>query len=113
FANIMFRDDKVVAVFDWDTASLAGAECDLAWWRFMDGPAADDVPGIGTADELVARWESHTGRKVAHLEWHDVFTSFRLGVIMLNLFRNMGAAGLMSPEMAHSQGREHSGPAQQ
>jgi aminoglycoside phosphotransferase (APT) family kinase protein len=109
FANIMFRDDRVVAVFDWDTASLAGAEADLAWWRFMDGPAADELPGLGTADELVRRWEEHTGRTACDIEWYDVFTSYRLGVIMLNLFRNMAMDGLMAPDVAAQQGRE-SGP---
>ncbi|MDB5447849.1 MAG: hypothetical protein JWQ97_3166, partial [Phenylobacterium sp.] len=24
------------AVLDWDMVSLAGAECDLAWWTLMD-----------------------------------------------------------------------------
>ncbi|HUZ10406.1 MAG TPA: phosphotransferase family protein [Acidimicrobiales bacterium] len=106
FANIMFRDDGVVAIFDWDTVSLAGAEADLAWWRYMDGPAAAELPGIGTADELVRRWEEHTGRKAQHLEWHDVFTCFRLGAIMLRLFANMAADGVMAPGDAERQGRE-------
>jgi aminoglycoside phosphotransferase (APT) family kinase protein len=109
FANIMFRDDRVVAVFDWDTASLAGAEADLAWWRNMDGSAAA-LDGIGTPDELVTLWESHTGRTVHNLEWHDVFTTFRLGCIMMRLFANMAADGLMPPEVAAQQGRE-GGPA--
>jgi aminoglycoside phosphotransferase (APT) family kinase protein len=111
FANIMFRHDRVVAIFDWDTASLAGAEADLAWWRFMDGPAAAELPGIGSGDELVQRWEEHTGRKVRDLEWNDVFTSYRLGVVMLNLFRNMAADELMPADVANQQGR-NSGPSQ-
>ncbi len=37
--------------------------------------------------------------------WYDVFTSYRLGVVMLNLFRNMAADGLMAPEVAAEQGR--------
>jgi aminoglycoside phosphotransferase (APT) family kinase protein len=110
FANVMFREDKVVSIFDWDTVSMAGAEADLAWWRFMDGPAAE-LSGIGTADELVVRWEEHTGRRVHDLEWHDVFTTFRLGSIMLRLFANMAADGVVSPEVASEQGRD-SGPAQ-
>jgi aminoglycoside phosphotransferase (APT) family kinase protein len=104
FANIMFRQDRVVAIFDWDTASMAGAEADLAWWRYMDGPSAE-LDGIGGPDELVVRWQEHTGRKVQHLEWYDVFTMFRLGVIMLNLFRNMAADGQVSAEVAAEQGR--------
>ena len=110
FANIMFRDDHVVAIFDWDTASLSGPEADLAWWRYMDGPSAV-LDGIGGPDELVKLWQEHTGRKVQHLEWYDGFTMFRLGVIMLNLFRNLAADGQLSPEVAAHQGR-HSEPAQ-
>jgi aminoglycoside phosphotransferase (APT) family kinase protein len=110
FANVMFRHDRVVAVFDWDTVSRAGAEADLAWWRYMDGPAAE-LDGIGDADLLVTRWQEHTGRQVEHLEWYDAFTMFRLGVIMLNLFRNLAADGQLAPEVAAQQGR-HSEPAQ-
>jgi aminoglycoside phosphotransferase (APT) family kinase protein len=109
FANIMFREDRVVAVLDWDTASLAGAEADLAWWRFMDGPASE-LEGIAGPNELVARWESHTGRKAENLEWHDTFTTFRLGIIMLNLFANLAADGHMPADIAAERGRE-SGPA--
>jgi aminoglycoside phosphotransferase (APT) family kinase protein len=109
FANIMFRADRVVAIFDWDTASMAGPEADLAWWRYMDGPSAE-LDGIGGPEELVSRWEEHTGRKVQHLEWYDVFTMWRLGVIMLNLFRNMAADGQLLADVADYQGR-HSEPA--
>jgi aminoglycoside phosphotransferase (APT) family kinase protein len=111
FANIMFRDDRVVAVFDWDTASLAGSEADLAWWRFMDGPTAEVLPGLGTGDELIRRWEEHTGRTARDIEWYDLFTAYRLGVVMLNLYANMGMDGLIAPDVAAKQGRE-SGPAQ-
>jgi aminoglycoside phosphotransferase (APT) family kinase protein len=110
FANVMFRDDRVVAIFDWDTVSMAGAEADLAWWRFMDGPASV-LEGIGTPDELVVRWQEHTGRAVHDLEYYDVFTSFRLGVVMLRLFALMAANGVISPEEGAEQGR-NSGPAQ-
>ncbi len=105
FANIMFRGGKVVSIFDWDTASMAGAEADLAWWRFMDGPSAE-LDGIGGPDELVETWEQHTGRKVQHLDWHDVFTTFRLGIIMIRLFSNMVADGHMDPADAVKQGWE-------
>ena len=105
FANVMFRDDRVVAIFDWDTASLAGPEADLAWWRYMDGPSGA-LAGIGGPEELVQRWEEHTGRKVQDLAWHDTFTMFRLGVIMRNLFHNMAAEGQLPPEVAVEQGRD-------
>jgi aminoglycoside phosphotransferase (APT) family kinase protein len=105
FANIMFREDRVVAVFDWDTASMAGPEADLAWWRFMDGPAAE-LEGIGSPDQLVQRWQEHTGQPIRNLEWHDVFTAFRLGVILMRLFANMADDGLMPADVAAQQGRD-------
>ena len=106
FANYMFREGHVVSIFDWDTASLAGPETDLAWWRFMDGPASDDLEGIGSAEELVTRWEALTGRKVQNLEWYDVFTTFRLGAILMKLFDQMGVSGALPAEEARRMGRE-------
>jgi aminoglycoside phosphotransferase (APT) family kinase protein len=105
----MFRDDRVVAIFDWDTVSMAGAEADLAWWRFMDGSSG--LEGIGSGDEVVERWEELTGRRVQDLDWHDVFTTFRLGCVMLRLFAMMGADGVLPPDVAEEQAR-NSGPAQ-
>jgi aminoglycoside phosphotransferase (APT) family kinase protein len=104
FANIMFQGTEVVSIFDWDTVSLCGAEADLGWWRFMDGPASA-LPGIGDGDELVARWQEHTGRQVQHLEFFDVFTSFRLGAILLRLFGQLGASGAVPPDVAEDQAR--------
>ena len=109
FPNVMFRDDRVVAIFDWDTVSMAGAEADLAWWRFMDGSSG--LEGIGDSDAVVARWEELTGRTVQHLDWHEVFTSFRLGCVMLRLFAMMGEDGVVPPAVAEEQAR-NSGPAQ-
>lgn len=104
FANVMFRGTEVVSIFDWDTVSLSGAEADLGWWRFMDGPASA-LAGIGTADELVERWQALTGRQVRHLEFYDVFTTFRLGAILLRLFGQLGARGAIPPDVAEDQAR--------
>jgi aminoglycoside phosphotransferase (APT) family kinase protein len=109
FANIMFKGAEVVSIFDWDTVSLAGAEADLAWWRYMDGPSSELVPGIGSPDELVTLWQELTGRQAQNLEYFDLFTTFRLGVIMMRLFTQMGANGVMPQEMASQQAR-HSAP---
>lgn len=102
-ANIIFRDLKPVAVLDWDTVSLAGSEADLAWWITMDHHATGLLPGIGTPDELIGLWQATTGRKVEHLKYHMVFSSFRLGAILYKLFDQMRAGGLMPAEMAEEQ----------
>ena len=104
FANIMFDGTEVVAIFDWDTVSLAGPGADLGWWRFMDGPASA-LPGIGSADELVERWQDLTGRVATDIEFYDVFTAFRLSAILMRLFGQMGAAGTIPADVAEQQAR--------
>lgn len=108
FANIIFDGTDVAAILDWDTVSLSGPGADLGWWRFMDGPASG-LPGIGDGDELVRRWQEHTGREATDVEFYDVFTSFRLSAILMRLFGQMGAAGAIPAEVAEQQAR-HSAP---
>lgn len=93
--NMVFRDFEVVALLDWDTASLAGPVADLAWWIQMDRQSWELLAGLGRPDELVERWEGHTGREAVHLHWHLVFTAFRLGVIRMKLRRMMVSDGLL------------------
>ena len=106
--NMVFRDFEVVALLDWDTASLAGPLADLAWWIQMDRHSWELLPGLGRPDELVARWEHHIGREAAHLHWHLVFTAFRLGVIRMRLRRMMVADGLLPAAEARPDARNES-----
>ncbi|HKX80317.1 MAG TPA: phosphotransferase family protein [Novosphingobium sp.] len=85
--NIMFRDSACVAVLDWETANLAGAESDLAWWLVFDEtvtrpPGMPPLEGIGTRDETIAVWEQHLGRKAKALEWHEIFAAWRIAMIV-------------------------------
>jgi aminoglycoside phosphotransferase (APT) family kinase protein len=98
--NMIFRDFEVVALLDWDTVSLAGPAADLAWWIQMDRHAWELLTGLGTPDELVDRWQANTGREVDDLQWHLVFTAFRLGVIRMKLRRMMASDGLLPPSAA-------------
>ena len=106
--NMVFRDFEVEALLDWDTASLAGPVADLAWWIQMDRHSWELLPGLGRPDELVERWERHTGREVRHLHWHLVFTAFRLGVARMRLRRMMVADGLLPAAEARPDARNES-----
>lgn len=106
FANIMFDGPRVVALFDWDTVSMAGPVADLAWWRYMDGPAST-LPGIGTADELVERGQDLIGRTAGHIEYYDVLTTFRLSCVLLRLFGQLGASGQLPVDVAEHQARDN------
>lgn len=106
--NMIFRDYEVVALLDWDTVSLAGPEADLAWWIQMDRHSWELLPGLGTPDDLVERWQSVTGRSVRHLHWNLVFTAFRLGVIRMKLRRMMVADGILPAAEAAPNARNES-----
>lgn len=106
--NMVFRDFEVVALLDWDTASLAGPVADLAWWIQMDRHSWELLPGLGRPDELVERWERRTGREAVHLHWHLVFTAFRLGMIRMKLRRMMVLDGLLPAAEAGPDARNES-----
>jgi len=100
--NLMFRDDRVVGVLDWEMAFLCDPEADLAWWLFMDwqGSEGYGIPrlsGFPGREETVRRYEELTGTKVRNLDWHEVFAAFRFGAIMVRVARHMTASGIPTP----------------
>lgn len=103
--NLMFRDRKVVALLDWDMASLAGPEADLAWWTLMDfsntvSRGIARLPGWGSPAETIARWEELSGRALKNMDWHFVFAAFRGGIIVMRLARILAAQGTLPPQSA-------------
>jgi len=104
--NLMFREGRVVGLFDWDMASLAGPEADFAWWTLTDlsntvSRGVPRLPGWGSPAESMARWEDIRGRRLRHMDWHFVFAAFRLGVILMRLAKMLDARGLL-PERSQS-----------
>lgn len=88
--NLLFDGTRCTGLLDWDMVSLAGAEADLAWWALADhkNTASRGKPrleGLGSPAETIRLWESMSGRKVMHLDWHLVFASFRQALIAVRL----------------------------
>jgi len=87
FQNTMFAPTgEVVAVLDWDVASLAGPESDLAFYTVSDhnntvARGLPRLPGVCTAQELIDMWEEYSDRKVRDFDWHMVYASYRLAVV--------------------------------
>ena len=84
--NMLFQGDACVAVIDWETVSLAGAESDLGWWIFYDWFAAEGLgiprlAGVGGGAETIAVWEEAAGRKARSMAWHEVFATWRFSLI--------------------------------
>jgi aminoglycoside phosphotransferase (APT) family kinase protein len=94
--NMIFRGTRCVGILDWDMASLAGAECDLAWWLIFDltgNGGGESLPGILTPAETVQVWEESIGRKARNLEFWLMFNLFWLGGIMNQLTAFLAGSG--------------------
>jgi aminoglycoside phosphotransferase (APT) family kinase protein len=95
--NMMFDANfQVIAVMDWEQASLGGALHDLAWWLSMSAFAHEqtaDKPhleGMGTREETIALWQEITGIPVDDLDWYLDFTAFKTGCLSVRTARLWG-----------------------
>jgi len=103
--NMIFRDWTCMAVLDWDMASLAGGESDLAWWILFDHAAStgyglQPLDGLGRGEETVALWEELTGLRAGNLEFHLVFAAFRMALALMRVAQLMRASGAMPEDVA-------------
>jgi aminoglycoside phosphotransferase (APT) family kinase protein len=87
--NLMFDDDfEVVAVLDWEQASLAGGLTDLGWWLYLDEfHRMNDVTvrpaGLGSREETISLWQELTGQSTRDLLWYEVFAGIRVCIVSL------------------------------
>jgi aminoglycoside phosphotransferase (APT) family kinase protein len=92
--NLMLDADdtgRVVAVFDWEMATLGDPLSDLGyallWWGSSDRPVTHpsqtvaDLPGFPTGRELVERYAIRTGRGCDDVAWYMALAAFKLAII--------------------------------
>jgi putative sterol carrier protein len=92
--NMIFRDQEVAAVLDWEMAFLGDPEADLAWWIYLDwchshGYGIPRLEGLPNEEETVARYQELSGHPVEHLYYQKVMAAFRYGAITLRVVRLM------------------------
>ncbi|HEY3470593.1 MAG TPA: phosphotransferase family protein [Amycolatopsis sp.] len=84
-------DGAVVAVLDWEMATLGDPLADLAsavaWWDGMtglDNPVAatpGDVPGFPSGEFLAETYARHSGRDLSALPWYTGFAFYKIAAI--------------------------------
>jgi aminoglycoside phosphotransferase (APT) family kinase protein len=86
---------RVVAIFDWEMATLGDALADVGYTLVYWGEAGDAKgsrgpgayaavtaqPGFHTRAELVAEYERASGRDVSQVEFYEVLALYKLAVI--------------------------------
>jgi len=105
FSNLIFRDFRVVAVLDWEMASIGDPLLDLGWWLFSDttlseGTASGRLPGFPSAAETARRWEELTGRRADSLDWYRLYAAARFATIMLRMGTLLHDMGLVDGDFA-------------
>jgi aminoglycoside phosphotransferase (APT) family kinase protein len=100
--NLIFHDDAVVGVLDWEMAFLGDPEADLGWWIFMDWATSEGygfprLAGFPGPEETIDRYAALTSARVEHPLWQEVFAALRFGVIMARIAGRLKAIGAPTP----------------
>jgi aminoglycoside phosphotransferase (APT) family kinase protein len=87
---------RVVAVFDWEMATLGDPLADLGYtliyWRepgdpsYTRLPLFTDLPGFLTRAEIVEEYAQRSGRDVAHADFYQVLALTKLAVISEGIY---------------------------
>ena len=88
--NMMFRDNEVVAVLDWEMAAVAPPEVDLGWMCYLHlffqdlaiQLGAPGLPDMFRPSDVRATYAEAAGRQPGDLRWHIAYAAMRHGVIM-------------------------------
>ncbi len=100
--NLMLALDDpahVIAVLDWEMTTVGDPLIDLGlvltYWT-MRGPqegeqnrsltAVTNGPGWFTRDEIIARYQTKTGRDVSHILFYEVFARFKVAVVVQQIY---------------------------
>jgi aminoglycoside phosphotransferase (APT) family kinase protein len=88
--NMMFQDNKVVAVLDWEMATVAPPEVDLGWMCYLHlffqdlavQLGAPGLPDMFRPVDVASSYSQAAGHDVGDLTWHIAYAAMRHGVIM-------------------------------
>ncbi len=88
WSNVLFNEERVVALIDWEISLVGATLLDLGWICFFSDPASwvGADPGRGSlldAGEIVDAYAEVAGFPVsaAEVRWFRAFAGYRFGVI--------------------------------
>lgn len=98
--NVIFRQNRCVAVLDWEMARLASPMMDLAWGTFTqryhsEGCGVPILPGFPGRAETIALYEELGGVPVRDLAYYEVLAGMRFSVILIRLAAQLKAQAFL------------------
>jgi aminoglycoside phosphotransferase (APT) family kinase protein len=105
-SNLIFRDFSVVAVLDWEMASIGDPMLDVGWWIFADdalttGSGCERLPGFPSRVETAERWSRLTGRSADTLDYFELAGALRFTIIMLRMGKLLAEMGFVPDGFAY------------
>jgi aminoglycoside phosphotransferase (APT) family kinase protein len=93
FANVMFchgAPARLAAIVDWEMATIGDPLLDLGWALISypaddqptDGTAYVDYTGMPPREELLAHYETVSGRSTEDLPYYLILARFKLGIVL-------------------------------
>ena len=94
--NVMFgtrEPSRMTAVLDWEMATvgdpLADLGLSLTYWSLPEAQKVagmDQAAGWWSREQLIARYAERTGFDVSGLRWYEVLGTFKLAVILQQIY---------------------------
>jgi len=83
--NVMYKKDEIVAIFDWEMATLGDPHDDLGWVCMRYYEVEGLIQGIMDRDWFIETYQRISGRKVdpARLRYWQVFSNVKMAAITL------------------------------
>lgn len=105
--NMLFRDDRPVAVLDWEMACVAPPESDVAWWLVFDrihttGRGLDRLAGFPPEPEQIVLYEKVSGRTLSDLRWYQVWAAVRAAALLFRFHDMLLVNGMAPADPAHA-----------
>jgi len=87
-SNIMWHEQRISAVLDWEMALNGDPLADLGYMLFFfasdfhSATRAQKLPGMLVRDEVIALWEGVSGRSAQGVFWHEIAQAGKLAAII-------------------------------
>jgi aminoglycoside phosphotransferase (APT) family kinase protein len=88
--NIIFDPRRCVpaALIDWEVATIAPPEADVAHWLIFDefattAAGVERLPGYATRDEIIDRYEAASGRRLGDVGYFEIAQAFFLAATLI------------------------------
>jgi aminoglycoside phosphotransferase (APT) family kinase protein len=107
--NMMFSDEQqVVAMFDWETATLGPPGIDLGWWLmfedFLSGAqGVARLPGTPSRDAVLQRYERISGRSIPDIDYYELLAC----VVMATINSRLGTLLMRDQGMSKERAGEY------